>query len=43
MKRRRSYKMRLLVNGRPIEEVVIDPHYKIKHPDIDDELICFRR
>jgi hypothetical protein len=35
--------MRLLVNGRPIEEVVIDPHYEIKHPDIDDELICFRR
>jgi len=43
MKRRRSYKMRLLVNGRPIEEVVIDPHYEIKHPDIDDALICFRR
>jgi hypothetical protein len=31
--------MRLLVNGRSIEEVVIDPHYEIKHPDIDDKLI----
>jgi hypothetical protein len=39
MKRRRSYKMRLLINGRPIEDVVIDPHHEIKHPDIDDELI----
>ena len=39
MKRRRRYKMRLLINDRSIEEVVIDPHYEIKHPDIDDDLI----
>ena len=39
MKRRRSYEMRLRVNGRLIEEVVIDPHYETKHPDIDDGLI----
>lgn len=39
MKRRRSYKMHIVVNGRSIEEVVIDPHYEAKHPDIDDELI----
>ena len=39
MKRRRSYKMHIVVNGRSIEEVVIDPHYEVKHPDIDDELI----
>ena len=39
MKRRRSYKMHLVVNGRSIEEAVIDPQYEIKHPDIDDDLI----
>jgi len=31
--------MRLPVNGRRIEEVIIDPHYEIKPADIDDELI----
>jgi len=31
--------MQLLLNGRPIEEVVIDPHYESRHPDIDDALI----
>ncbi|MBP1779569.1 MAG: hypothetical protein H6Q86_5580, partial [candidate division NC10 bacterium] len=31
MKRRRSYKMHIVVNGRSIEEVVIDPHYEVKH------------
>lgn len=39
MKRRRSYKMHLVVNGGSIEEVVFDRHYEVKHPDIDDELI----
>lgn len=39
MGRRRSYAVRLVVNGRPIHEVVIDPHYEIKHPDITDALI----
>ncbi len=39
MTRRRSYRMQLLVNGRLIEEVVVDPHYETKHPDISDELI----
>ena len=28
-----------MVNGCSIEEVVIDPHYEVKHPDIDDDLI----
>ena len=37
--RRRRYEMHLVVNGRLIEEVVIDPHYEVKHPDIDDGLI----
>ena len=36
---RRSYSVTLTVNGRPITEVVIDPHYEEKHPDISDELI----
>jgi hypothetical protein len=31
--------MNLVVNGRQIDEVVIDPHYKEKHPDISDALI----
>ena len=39
MNKRRRYKVHLQVNGRRIEEVVIDPHYAIKHPDIDDGLI----
>jgi len=39
MMRRRRYQMHLVVNGRLIEEVVIDPHYEVKHPDIDDGLI----
>ena len=36
---RRVYRVELVVNGRPVTEVIIDPHYEIKHPDIDDALI----
>jgi hypothetical protein len=39
MRERRSYALNLVVNGRPINEVVIDAHYEIKHPDIKDDLI----
>src|SRR5690349_8069233 len=39
MKQRRTYPIRIVVNGRPIHEVVIDPHYESKHPDINDALI----
>ncbi len=39
MRKRRSYAVNLVVNGRPINEVVIDTHYEIKHPDINDALI----
>jgi len=39
MRTRRSYALNLVVNGRPINEVVIDTHYAIKHPDITDDLI----
>ena len=36
---RRTYNMVLMVNGRLINEIVIDPHYEKKHSDIDDTLI----
>jgi hypothetical protein len=36
---RTRYPLNLAVNGRQIDEVVIDPHYKDKHPDISDALI----
>lgn len=36
---RRSYNLALRVNGRSINEVIIDPHYESNHPDINDELI----
>lgn len=37
---RRTYPVdRLVINGRPINEIIIDPHYEFKHPDIDDALI----
>ena len=39
MEKRRSYALNLVVNGRQIAEVVIDPHYEVKHPDITDDLI----
>ncbi len=39
MRKRRSYAVSLVVNGRPINEVIIDPHYEVKHPDINDTLI----
>ena len=39
MLERTRHPMNLVVNGRRIEEVVIDPHYKEKHPDISAALI----
>jgi len=36
---RRSYRIRVPINGRRIRQVLIDPHYEEKHPDISDELI----
>ena len=36
---RRSYDVNLVVNGRQITEVIIDPHYETKHPDITDAII----
>ncbi len=39
MNDRRSYEITLTVNGKEINEVVIDPHYETNHPDINDDLI----
>ncbi len=37
---RRIYSIKLLINGRPLENVVIDSHYEIKHLDsATDEII----
>ena len=36
---RRSYSVNMLVNQRSVIEVIIDSHYELKHPDINDELI----
>jgi len=36
---RRSYSLNLIVNGRFITEVIIDPHYEEKHSEITDQLI----
>jgi hypothetical protein len=39
MSQRRSYHVNMVVNGRKINEIVIDPHYESRHSDIDDSLI----
>ena len=39
MSDRRSYPIQIVINGREVNEVVIDPHYAEKHPDISDSLI----
>lgn len=37
---RREYDIKIVVNGRTITKVVIDPHYELKHSDsIDDPTI----
>lgn len=37
---RRSYKLSIIVNDRKINEVIIDPHFEIKHSEsINDEII----
>ena len=37
---RRSYHIEIMVNGRHINEIIIDPYYEKKHPDVTDEIIC---
>jgi len=36
---RRTYKFHLLLNGRKIREVIIDPHYEFKHQEMSDFII----
>ena len=37
---RREYPVRLTINGRNIEKVIIDPHYELKHSDsVSDKVI----
>lgn len=37
---RREYPLRLNINGRSLEKVIIDPHYEEKHVDsVTDEII----
>lgn len=36
---RREYPVKLTVNGRKIERVIIDPHFELKHSDVSDEVI----
>ena len=37
--KRTNYIMSLVFNGLKIDEVIIDPHYKINHPEMNDDLI----
>ena len=37
---RRSYPIQISVNGRKIDEIVIDAHYEVKHSEsINDDLV----
>jgi len=36
---RRTYDIDIIVNGRRINEVIIDSDYEKKHPDVTDEII----
>jgi len=39
MEERSEYPLEININGRQLSRVVIDHHYRIKHPDISDDLI----
>ncbi|MCB0367723.1 MAG: hypothetical protein H6624_20230 [Bdellovibrionaceae bacterium] len=36
---RNEYPLRLMINHRQIKRVIIDQHYKERHPDVTDETI----
>lgn len=36
---RRRYPMGIVVNGRWIRDVLVDPHYEVRHSDVSDALI----
>ena len=39
MTERKEYTLKLKINDRHLSKVVIDQHYQLKHPDINDDLI----
>jgi hypothetical protein len=39
MSERLEYKLQLTVNKQAVRRVIIDQHYKVKHPDVTDEII----
>lgn len=39
MSDRNEYKLSLVINERHLSRVVIDQHYQVNHPEINDELI----
>ena len=39
MAQRNEYALKLQINGRLLSRVIIDQHYKEKHPDMSDKLI----
>lgn len=39
MSDRKEYSLQLTINLHQIKRVIIDQHYKIKHPDVTDEII----
>jgi hypothetical protein len=36
---RPEYRLKLTINGRRLNRVIIDQHYRLKHPEMTDELI----
>lgn len=39
MSNRNEYPLKLTINHRKLNRVIIDQHYKIKHQDVTDEII----
>jgi len=39
MSDRKEYSLQLTINHHQINRVIIDQHYKIKHPDVTDKII----
>lgn len=39
MSDRKEYRLNLIINNRRLSRVIIDQHYKLGHPEMNDELI----
>ena len=39
MSKRNEYPLKLRINGRQLSRVIIDQHYQLNHPEINDDLI----